>query len=487
MINYMDRDSVIKHPYLVYNSNQDMIDKVEKNITNGLILSGLHDKENKTISILQAQINTEREKEKSFVEAIDNFFKKNNLFEDNKLLEDYQIGKYSQMMTLFDAFSQGIVTGQEDLKQALDKINEFYAAFNYNQMEIYIRDCFGDEKQKEQILQGNTEQAFNTITKYLQDKFNDDKRKNLMEDSITALKSQFYGKEMHLPKDAAITTKINPKYTNKAKNKSVFDQFFSDVLGMLRGLPTEIMVGRGRSTGTTTKKGLNPDTDAVVIFNADLQIQLPEIKQLTIAKTYEKLREVENQLGTDLYILHSSVKAGSGDTVKIKGEASFSARFEEIKDILHELKITNATDFLFLFANTIPGMAAENRWQDVKKTLLQLSTIYMFDDILPTVTKEITQETYNTKKINFYDIQGKILVASDIFQAMLNSITKEKAKQIVNIGGPKRSNVNYKQEVANITDVTSRWDKVYKLGMSKTMLNKFDLNVKNLTDLLLSF
>ena len=49
----------------------------------------------------------------------------------------------------------------------------------------------------------------------------------------------------------------------------------------------------------------------------------------------------------------------------------------------------------------------------------------MFDDIIPSTIDNI-KETYNSQKLNFYNIGGYIVTASDLFQKLLDNLNDTK-------------------------------------------------------------
>lgn len=478
MANLMSKTAILDHPYLVYKNNSELMSQISGNLVTAL--PNLEGPKGKLISIIEAQMQTERAKEEKIIDQIQKYLKDTLL---NSLLKDRN---YSQMITLFDAYKKGIIEDCKNLEAALSAIDEFYKNFKYTESIQLIEDFFG--KFGDSFLNQNVTSIFDQLNAYIEQKYEDSKIQNIYKKSVQILKNSYFKTEGHLKEDYVFKKgdlmHISLKKSS-SDSKTVMEELWNALKGTFGGLPLEVATG-GVWTGTLLKGGKNPDTDAIVIFSKDLNIEREEDEQsLGIQKTYEEMREIEKKI-EDCYIIHYSVKSGGRREVKLKGEASYAKRIEEIKFMFESLNISDDKDFIFTLANTIPDMAADDRFDDIKNSLIQLTTLYMFDDILPSVVEGVKQETYNTDKLNFYNINGRILTASEIFNILLKTTdgSNSDIPSIISLTQiPKK--IDYKEVKKGKVTPEERWNAVYDAGMNANKISRIMLNAKKLIDFLL--
>lgn len=466
-------DDLISYPYLVYREGTDgkenpiaslnLVTDALKSIKNQNITTTVN---GKTISFLEAQVEYERQKEDRLFLRIFEMLKSNSLNAPTNFITDvkdlYHTSKANEgkiekidrslIITLIDAQIKGIIQNFTDIQTALRDIESYYKPYNYNEVtnaiENYIT-TLGDK------IKNNPDFNLNYLIQtdfpaYVNNYFNNNNKsaqsnyKKAMDYIITRF-SKLPGRaglllapirekviEAQSIKDAISKKDIKiTKDTKTSFNQTILDYFINFLRGAL-GDFGEIAVG-GITTGTVVgEKSRNPDSDNIIILDQQLTFldsNYQIIQELSSAKVYNEIRTVEQKYIEELknlYIIHYSTKMGT-DEIKIKNEAQANTRINDIKRLLSDPNISGVNELIFGIANTLKGLVASDAdtIEAINGLLIQIISIFMFDDIIPSTIDNI-KETYNSQKLNFYNIGGYIVTASDLFQKLLDNLNDTK-------------------------------------------------------------
>ena len=252
------------------------------------------------------------------------------------------------------------------------------------------------------------------------------------------------------------------------------DQWMASVLrGLFGGSTGEIAINGAVTGMLTSASGLNPDTDVVQYWSAKLTRDIESEKLVDAQEHYEDLKRIEQEINTaGGYVIHYSAKFGEGTDLKVKGDAAYDQRLTELRNMLEDLQAEGYEDFLFTFANTIKGFIADDRWEDVKTSLIQFVAIWMFDDIIPNLRQEMEQN--KNIALNFYNIRGKTIVSSELFTYLkeyFNSLTiKGQRPRPTPILITRTSYLFSKADEEAAQKTSDPWQETYNIAMTKAKM-----------------
>ena len=495
----MEINSIIEHPYLIYHgatgdkwttSTSDRNGR--KDITkflNAKLGSQKEVAEGRLIDIITFLYLTELAKEQKMVEAITGPGSAIPDTVKNTLNNLLKTKSYSAFMTYFDAFQKDLIDDKATYEEALDEVKKFYQTFTYKRDNALIHAFF--EQYKWEI--GKTvEQVFKDLTDFVRnyDKNFTSKQIQILQNTIGKLKND-YKRTKQKPDLEHIFAAEDFQQTTKTKRdgseetiRSVVEELTSKIIGTFRGKTLEMATAEN-VVGTITIQGKNIDTDTIATYTATFERGTKTIedinKKIGLTTEYEDLKKIERQLTENGgYSVHYSVKGGNMSLLKIKENATYEQRLQEIKEMFSKLQINqnNYKEFIFTFANTINGFIADNKWNDVKATLQQFAAIWMFDDIIPDLRKELETQPTN---LNFYNIQGYTITGSDLFLMLKERLQGQRSKEFIIF--TKDTDKKYEEKHPKKAE-QSDWDYIYQSGMNTQRLG-LKMYGKNLFDALL--
>lgn len=461
-----DINTIISHPYLIYKESRSDWPEIESHIQPSYVVA-VKEFDN----VLDLLINQERTKETTFFKSLCSSSSPIPPSIKGELTNLFNSGRYSEFATYLDAFQKNLVSDKQTVKQALQALDQYYSLFTFKKDEARIRDFFAHYtiKPNQSIAE-----VFEALAEYLSEGKDIETKgqRQVIQEAVSSLKIKFetgagkrLGPDYRFSNEDLTTKSIKSKTGMKTLN-----EWMASVLrGLFGGSTGEVAID-GKVTGMlTSKSGLNPDTDVVQYWSASLTRDIESEGLVAAQEHYEDLAQIEQDIhNSGGFVIHYSAKFGEGTDLKVKGDAGYDQRLKEIRGMLEDLHAHGYEDFLFTFANTVKGFIADDRWEDVKTSLIQFVAIWMFDDIIPDLRSEMTAN--QNVALNFYNIRGKTIVSSELFQYLkdyFDSLTIEgRRPRPAPITITRSSYVFTDTDRQSVKLAEDPWQKTYDIAMS---------------------
>lgn len=475
-----DLSEIISHPYLIYKPNTNINTNMytEDNdkeaqfysVVNQHIRPIYYATVNYFQGVLSYLIDQERTKERNFFDTICKSDKIPATIRTNCDLL-FKEGKYSELAEYLDAFKKNLTSDKKTVQEVREELKAYYEQFTFKRDEERIRKFF---KQNPPKIDESLDTLFVNLENYLtqtEGTYNEG-QKQILQKAVQDLKINFESSGFlspHYQFTAPDFTVKNIK--TKHGDKTLVEAIASKLRGLFGGKTGEFATGNMVIGMLTRESGKNPDTDVAEYWSKDMEVirNLDTIDSKIVVKHYEDLQQIEQTLAdSGGFAIHYSVKFGESRDIKIKGDANYAQRLEEIKQMLKDMQASGYEDFLFTFANTIKGFVAEDRWEEVKTSLIQFVSIWMFDDIIPNLQDE-TKQTKNIA-LNFYNIGGHTIVSSELFIALQNYLRS----LLENPGRPRPTLIAFtrnsyvfpKEDIQTALIQDNPWEWVYERAMT---------------------
>ena len=461
---------ILSHPYLIYRHSENDWPSLRSHIQ-PLYVVASKDFDN----VLDLLIKQEQEKERSFFSALCG--STSPIPDDIKsnMQTLYNSQDYSKLATYLDAFQKDLIHDQRTIEEVLNDLDKYYSIFTFKNDEARIRNFFSHYSiQPNQTIAS----VFEALSEELQ-KGKDvetEKQRKVLKQAVDSLQIKFTsGAGKRLGLDYQFTKSDLTQKTIKSKTgMKTLDQWMASVLrGLFGGSTGEIAINGAVTGMLTSTSGLNPDTDVVQYWSAELTRDIKSEKLVDTQEHYEDLKKIEQAINTTGgYVIHYSAKFGEGTDLKVKGDAAYDQRLNELRSMLEDLQAEGYEDFLFTFANTVKGFIADDRWEDVKTSLIQFVAIWMFDDIIPNLRQEMEQN--KNVALNFYNIRGKTIVSSELFRYFkeyFDSLTiKGQRPRPTPILITRTSYLFSRADEEAAQKTSDPWQETYNIAMTKTKM-----------------
>lgn len=296
--------------------------------------------------------------------------------------------------------------------------------------------------------------------------------------------------------------------SKKGKPKTIQQTIIDAIAGSLGGKSVEYTLdirGGGINTGNISgEKGQSIDADNIQLGSgtADFYFDNPQNKdkfyQITDFNEFlEQAQRIEDFESKFMIMYSDKDQSVSKDfknmvahsDVKIKGDASLSARAPEIiqmYSLISESGSLDPTDLIFSIANLAEEFVCHGQVAKAKQTLGAICVGWMFDDVEQIITGSSLLKGAST--IHFYNINNFYYTLSDVLyktsQALNDAKVKNQSSYVkIGISVPKGS--IYGTALTTESEGIPRWNSISSNLMENTKIN-IHMNPSNLYNALFS-
>lgn len=233
------------------------------------------------------------------------------------------------------------------------------------------------------------------------------------------------------------------KSDKKYQSKTLKEILHNFAVGSVYGLFSEFRgIGDGKlvlNTGSIKNdfgKNIESDKMEFVPFEFTLdQSTIEELQNLpTITDLNTKISELYN---TDHYFrIEYSVKSSTKNAPKIKDASSFSARFEQLREMGSVLGQSKAVeDLIFTIINSVPGFIADDFNPSIlAKAIATLGFAFMFDlekEPILNSAQQLADEGIQEERLHIYEVNTIFYTVSDVLKAIRQSLDIGKGKYFI--------------------------------------------------------
>ena len=493
-------NDILSNPYLVFEKNNNSALKNWATSKLNNIQISMQAPLDKNVGILDVLYKDAVAKEKKLFQAILQSDVINNEVKNN-LQYLFDTEQYAQFMTYYDGFRQNLIQTETDIKTVIEEVKKFYQAFTYKKDDALIQKFFKTYNPND-FLGKTPKDIFQDFKDYVDIHQNDlglsNQQKSLLQKAINRVEVSYFSQTIHLGdhkfvEEDLISHSKTTTYGGKTKTveeRPLIETLKRSIVGIFRGKTLENAIGNV-VLGDVKVEGENIETDTVQVLTASVERDTEAEKILSNAEiTYEKIKDLQTQvIDNGGYVIKYSAKAG-GETsdIMIKHAGSYLRRIEELRGLLSSVLSDTSSfqNFLFAFANTCTDFiaASPDNWKKVQNVMVQLSVVWMFDDIIPDLETSLDKD--KGAAVNFYNIRGYIIPSSVLFQKFKEyllykaGVKTEKQKMYVTFN---KRGTSISQKDIDYSDVKDAWETVYERGMKSNTL-EIKLKGKNLIDAL---